>query len=392
VLSRYLHFTHCTQLCVQMDLPHHTNMLYDESMLTKEIIQRIPKVELHDHLDGGLRIQTILELAEEYDVKLPSNDPQELHDWFIRGCKQKSLKLYLEPFSVTTKVMQTQKALKRVAFEAVQDLAKENVCYAEIRFAPILHIQGGLSLEQVVQAVLDGLDQGKRHTGMPTGLILCAMRNQSPVVSKTIAELAVAFADRGVVGFDLAGDEIGYPPKKHLDAFQFIRNKNFNITIHAGEAFGVESIWQAIQLCGAHRIGHGVRLVEDMGLQGSRIEEMGSLANFILDRRIPMEMCLTSNVGTGAAKDYASHPFPIFFRNKFRVFLSSDNRLMSDTNLTKEMELAVQYYNLSLRDLEKITINAMKSAFIHHDQKLSIIYDVIKKQYSDIRQQYGVLD
>jgi adenosine deaminase len=315
-----------------------------------------------------------------------------LHDWFVRGCKQKSLSLYLQTFSVTTQVMQTTEALKRIAFEAVEDLAKEHVCYAEIRFAPILHVNKGLSLEQVVQAVLDGLQQGTRHTGMPTGLILCAMRNQSPAVSHTIAELAVAFADRGVVGFDLAGDEIGYPPKKHLDAFQFIRNKNFNITIHAGEAFGVESIWQAVQLCGAHRIGHGTRLVEDMNLDGYRIENMGSLANFILDRRIPLEMCLTSNVGTGAAKDYASHPFPLFFRNKFRVFLCSDNRLMSDTNLTKEMELAVQYYNLNIRDLEKITINAMKSAFIHHDQKLTIIYDVIKKGYAEIRTRYGLLD
>ncbi len=367
-------------------------MLYDMSMITKEIIQQVPKVELHDHLDGGLRVQTILELAKQQDVKLPSDDPQKLHDWIIRGCKQKSLSLYLEPFAITTKVMQTKEALRRVAFEAVEDLASEHVCYAEIRFAPILHTNQGLSLEEVVQSVLDGLQWGTRQTGMPVGLILCAMRNQSPAVSHTIAELAVAFADRGVVGFDLAGDEMGYPAKKHLEAFQFIRNKNFNITIHAGEAFGVESIWQAIQVCGAHRIGHGTRLVEDMSLDGTRIEEMGSLANFILDRRIPLEMCLTSNVGTGAAKDYASHPFPIFYRNKFRVFLCSDNRLMSDTTLTKEMELAVQYYNLTIRDLEKITINAMKSAFIHHDQKLELIYNVIKKGYSSIRDKYGILD
>ncbi len=361
-------------------------------MVTKEIIKQVPKVELHEHLDGGLRINTILELAKKQNVTLPSEDPQELYQWFVRGGKQKSLTLYLQPFGLTTAVMQTREALERVAFESVEDLASENVCYAEIRFAPILHTNNGLSLEEVVQAVLDGLRQGTRKTGMPTGLILCAMRNQSPSVSKTIAELAVAFADRGVVGFDLAGDEIGYPPKKHIDAFQYIRSKNFNITIHAGEAFGVESIWQAVQVCGAHRIGHGVRLVEDMTLDGSKIEDMGLLANFILDRRIPMEMCLTSNVGTGAVKDYASHPFPIFFRNKFRVFLSSDNRLMSDTNLTKEMEIATEYYNLTIWDLEKITINAMKSAFIHHDQKLSIIYDVIKKQYSDIRSKYGILN
>ncbi len=367
-------------------------MQYDKPMVTKEIIKQVPKVELHDHLDGGLRIQTIISLAKSQGITLPTEDPEELHQWFVRGGKQKSLSLYLESFALTTKIMQNSAALHRVAFEAVEDLAAENVCYAEIRFAPILHTEEGLSLEEAVQAVLDGLQQGTRKTGMPTGLILCAMRNQSPSVSKSIAELAVAFADRGVVGFDLAGDEIGYPAKKHLDAFQFIRSKNFNITIHAGEAFGVESIWQAVQLCGAHRIGHGVRLVEDMGIEGTRIEKMGSLAAFILDRRIPMEMCLTSNVGTGAVKDYDSHPFPILFRNKFRVFLCSDNRLMSDTTVTKEMELAVQYYNLTIRDLEKITINAMKSAFIHHDQKLSIIYDVIKQQYAEIRQKYDLQD
>ncbi len=361
-------------------------------MLTKEIIRQVPKVELHDHLDGGLRIKTILELAQEYGVSLPSIDEQELQSWFVRGCRQKSLSLYLETFSVTLSVMQSAKALERVAFEAVEDLSREHVCYAEIRFAPNLHLEQGLSAGDAVQAVLDGLQRGKKETGMPTGLILCAMRNQSSALSLATAELAVAFCDRGVVGFDLAGDESGYPPKKHLQAFQYIRNKNFNITIHAGEAFGVESIWQAVQLCGAHRIGHGTRLIEDMTLEGTYIEETGSLANFIRDRRIPMEMCLTSNIGTGVATDYAHHPFPIFLRNQFRVFLCTDNRLMSDTTLTREMEIAVEYYNLSLRDLEKITINAMKSAFIHHDQKLDIIYTVIKKGYQAIRTEYGILD
>ena len=374
------------------NLLSNTGLLYDESMLTKEIIQQVPKVELHDHLDGGLRITTILELAKKYDVSLPCEDAQGLQSWFVRGCKQKSLSLYLETFSVTTSVMQTREALERVAFEAVEDLAKESVCYAEIRFAPNLHLEKGLTPKDAVQAVLDGLDRGRKKTGMPSGLILCAMRNQSPALSLATAELAVAFCDRGVVGFDLAGDESGYPPKKHLQAFQYIRNKNFNITIHAGEAFGVESIWQAVQLCGAHRIGHGTRLIEDMSLEGNHIEETGSLANFIRDRRIPMEMCLTSNVGTGVATDYAHHPFPIFLRNQFRVFLCTDNRLMSDTTLTREMEIAVEYYNLTLRDLEKITINAMKSAFIHHDQKLEIIYTMIKKGYQQIRTQYGIQD
>ncbi|MFA6844286.1 MAG: adenosine deaminase [Sphaerochaetaceae bacterium] len=359
-------------------------------MVTKEIIKEIPKVELHDHLDGGLRVQTVIDLAKEYKVKLPYENPQDLHSWFVKGGNQKNLSLYLESFSLTTAVMQTTEALYRVAFEAVEDLSQEHVCYAELRFAPMLHLSKGLKPEEVVQSTLDGLMAGGKATGLKVGLILCALRNQAPSVSLQVAELAVAFRDRGVVGFDLAGDEMGYPPKKHLEAFQYIRNKNFNITIHAGEAFGVESIWQAIQLCGALRIGHGTRLVEDMQLQGTHIEQMGSLSHFILDRRIPMEMCLSSNVGTGAVQDYPSHPFPLFFRNNFRVFLCCDNRLMSDTTLTKEMELAVKYFDLTFNDLEKLTINAMKSAFIHQDEKLVIIYDVIKKRYAELRKKYSI--
>ncbi len=361
-------------------------------MLTSALIKQLPKVELHDHLDGGVRVETIIALAKKYSITIPSDDPKTLKQWFAEGGKQKSLTLYLQAFGVTISVMQTKEALKQIAFEAVEDLAEQNICYAEIRFAPNLHTSGGLTMEETVQAVLDGLDQGTRQTGVPIGLILCAMRSQSPELSVEVANLAVAFADRGVVGFDLAGDEAGNPPKKHLSAFQFIRSKNFNITLHAGEAFGVESIWQAVQICGSHRIGHGVRLVEDMMIDGSKIIEMGSLANYILDRRIPMEMCLSSNVGTGAVASFSEHPFPILYRNRFRVFLCVDNRLMSDTTLTKEMEIAVEYYNLTIRDLEKITINAMKSAFLHHQERLEIIYDVIKTRYAEIRGQYGITD
>ena len=359
-------------------------------MITYDMIRRVPKVELHDHLDGGLRPSTIIELAKEYDVELPSWDEAELKEWFVRGCKQKSLPLYLETFAVTTAVMQTKEALYRVAVEAMEDYKKENVVYAEIRFAPALHTQKGLNLEEVVTAVLRGLDEGRRRTGVQYGLILCAMRHEPPESTLEIAELAVAFSEKGVVAYDIAGDECGHPPKKHIDAFRYIRQKNFNITIHAGEAFGVESIWQAIQICGAHRIGHGVRLIEDMTTEGGRILKMGSLSQFIQDRRIPMEMCLTSNVGTGAVESYATHPFPLFFKNSFRVFLCSDNRLMSDTNLTKEMDIAVREYGLTFRDLEKISINAMKSAFIHHPKKIEIIYDVIKKEFADLRNEYGI--
>ena len=363
---------------------------YNFPMVTKEMIRRIPKVELHDHLDGGLRVPTIIELAEKDGITLPSFDEQELRQWFVRGCRQKSLSLYLETFAYTTAVMQSKENLERIAYEAVQDLHKENVVYAELRFAPELHTKKGLNLEEVVTAVLSGLDRGREETGMQYGLILCAMRNENPDNTLEIAELAVAFSDRGVVAFDIAGDEYGHPPKKHIEAFRYIRSKNFNITIHAGEAFGLESIWQAIQICGAHRIGHGVRLVEDMVLENNSLVKLGSLSQFILDRRIPMEMCLSSNVGTGAAESYEKHPFPIFFKNNFRVFLCTDNRLMSDTTLTKELTIAAEKYNLSFRDLEKISINAMKSAFIHHDEKIRIIYDVIKKQFADLRKEYEI--
>jgi adenosine deaminase len=361
-------------------------------MLTKELISRVPKVELHDHLDGGLRPSTIIELADAHRIGLPSRNPTELASWFARGCIQKSLPLYLETFAVTVSVLQTPEALKRVAIEALEDLAADGVVYAEIRFAPILHTAKGLSMEEVVEAVLEGMDEGKRRSGIAYGVILCSLRNQNPSLSLQVAKLAVAYRFRGVVGFDLAGDESGYPPKKHLEAFQYIRNQNFNITIHAGEGFGLESIWQAIQVCGAHRIGHGTRLIDDMTIEGTKIEKMGSLAHFIRDRRIPIEMCLSSNVGTGAAPDFANHPFNIFFHNNFRVFLSVDNRLMSDTTLTKEMELASDYYGLTLRDLEKITVNAMKSAFIHHNEKIKIIFDVIKKGYADLRKQWDLTD
>lgn len=357
-------------------------------MLSREIIHRIPKVELHEHLDGGLRTETIIELADKRGIKIPSCNNEELASWFHRGCMQKSLSLYLETFSVTTSVMQDKESLFRISKEEIEDLAKENVVYAEIRFAPSLHTKGGLSMEEVVTTVLEGLKAGKKECKVEFGLILCAMRHEEPSTTLKTAELAVAFRNRGVVGFDLAGDEYGHPAKKHIEAFQYIKNRNFNITIHAGEAFGVESIWQAVEICGAHRIGHGVRLVEDMTIEDGEIKKMGTLAHYIKDKRIPLEMCLSSNVGTGAVESYETHPFPILFRNNFRVFLSSDNRLMSGTDLTKEMEIASDRYCLDIHDLEKITINAMKSVFIHHDEKLRIIYDVIKKGYREIREEF----
>jgi adenosine deaminase len=355
-------------------------------MVTEEMIRRLPKVELHDHLDGGLRSATIIELARKNHVELPTQEPEQLAAWFHRGADRKSLALYLEGFSLALAVMQTEEALERVAFEALEDRAEDNIIYAELRFAPVLCTAGGLNLETVVRSVLRGLEQGKRETGVEYGLILCGMRDQT--VSLETAELAVSFRDKGVVGFDLAGDEYGHPPKKHLDAFEFIRRMNFNITIHAGEAFGMDSIWQAIQYCGAHRIGHATRLREDMMIHGTRIEKMGSLAHFVRDKRIPLEMCLSSNVHTGAVSSLDDHPFPVYYRNNFRTMLCTDNRLMSNTTLGREMHLAVTHYNLTLRDLEKITINAMKSSFIHHDDRIKIIYDVLKPRFTRVREEF----
>ncbi|TFG65137.1 MAG: adenosine deaminase [Spirochaetales bacterium] len=361
-------------------------------MVTEEMIRRIPKVELHDHLDGGVRPETIIELAKEYKVELPAQTPDALASWFHRGADRKSLALYLEGFGVTLSVMQTREALERIAFETMEELAKDNVVYAEIRFAPVLHLNQGLNLESVVESVVKGLERGSKATGIRYGLIICAMRHMDAKTSLEMAELAVDFRNRGVVGFDIAGDENGHPPKKHIEAFLYIRRMNFNITIHAGEAFGVESIWQSVQICGAHRIGHATRLKEDMVIQGSRIENMGSLSSFIRDRRIPLEMCLSSNVQTGAAVSLDEHPFHIYYRNDFRVIICTDNRLMSNTSLTKEMHLAVTHYNLSFRDLEKITINSMKSAFLHHDERIRVIYDVLKPKFASIRRELNLMD
>ncbi len=349
------------------------------------MVNKIPKVELHDHLDGGVRPETVIELAKKYNIDLPSNNADELTTWFARGADRKNLSLYLEGFSVTLSVMQTAEALQRIAREALEDLAADGVIYAEIRFAPVLHTRGDLNLESVVSAVLKGLDEGKEKTGVMYGLIICAMRDRSD--SLEMAELASNFREKGVVGFDIAGDEYGHPPKKHIEAFRYIRQKNFNITIHAGEAFGIESIWQAIQICGTHRIGHATRLIEDMVVHGTRIEKMGTLSHFIRDKRIPMEMCLSSNVQTGAAGSFDTHPFHTYYRNDFRALLCTDNRLMSSTNLGNEMFLAVQHYNLTLRDLQKVTINAMKSAFLHHDNRIKIIYDVLKPQFTRIKEE-----
>lgn len=355
--------------------------------LKKEFIRTLPKVLLHDHLDGGLRPQTVIELAKDVGYKkLPTTDAGELAEWFHRGATRGSLPLFLEGFEHTCGVMETEKALERVAYEMMEDMKNDGVVYVETRFAPIFHTGKGLHWETIVKAVLRGLEKGKKKFGVQYGLILCAMRNMKPSLSQEIAELAVDFRDRGVVGFDLAGEEGGYPPKKHVDAFHYIQRENFNITIHAGEAFGKESIWQAIQWCGAHRIGHATRLIEDMKVKDGQVMSMGRLAQYVLDKRIPLEMCLTSNVHTGAVDKVENHPFGIYYRYKFRVTLNTDDRLMSNITLTDEYHTAADVFGLKLDELEKLTINAMKSAFIPNKQRIAIIYDVLKPGYVKARE------
>lgn len=355
--------------------------------LTDAFIQSFPKVLLHDHLDGGVRPQTAIELARDQRYnELPTTDAGELAEWFHRGARRGSLPLYLEGFAHTCGVMQTKEALERVAYEMMEDMHADGVVYVETRFAPLFHTAGKLHRDEVVSAVLKGLERGKQDFAVEYGLIICAMRNMQ--VSEELAELAVDFRERGVVGFDLAGEEGGFPPKKHVDAFHYIQRANFNITIHAGEAFGKESIWQAIQWCGAHRIGHATRLIEDMTLDPgdrTKVISMGHLAQYILDKRIPLEICLSSNVDTGAVESVEQHPFGIYYRYKFRVTLNTDDRLMSDTTLTKEFRVAHQAFRLGLDDFEKITINSMKSAFIPYNRRIELIYDIIKPGYSRAR-------
>jgi adenosine deaminase len=261
------------------------------------------------------------------------------------------------------------------------------VVYVETRFAPVFHTEKGLHWDDVVSAVLKGLERGKSDFKVEYGLIICAMRNMR--LSQEMAELAVDYRTRGVVGFDLAGEEGGFPPKKHVDAFHYIQRENFNITIHAGEAFGKESIWQAIQWCGAHRIGHATRLIEDIGFQKEgkqKAVRMGYLAQYVLDKRIPLEICLTSNVDTGAVKTIEDHPFGFYHKYKFRVTLNTDDRLMSDTTLTREFKIAHQVFGLTFEDIEKLSINAMKSAFLPYNRRIKLIYDIIKPGFAAARQ------
>jgi adenosine deaminase len=349
--------------------------------LSLDEIRAVPKVLLHDHLDGGLRPATVVELAREigYD-KLPSSDPDEVAAWLTRGARRGHLKYYLDAFQHTVAVMQTREALVRVAAECAEDLAADGVVYAEVRFAPELHVAGGLSLDQVVEAVLEGFRRGSSGRGIIVYALLTAMRTAAR--SLEIAELAVRYRDQGVVGFDIAGAEAGSPPSRHLDAFQYVARENFHITIHAGEGFGLPSIWEALQWCGAERLGHGVRIVDDIRISSDGTVSLGRLAAYVRDRRIPLEMCPTSNVQTGAAPSIAEHPIGLLTRLRFRVTVNTDNRLMSGTSMSLELQKLVDAFGYTVADLRWFAINAMKSAFLPFDERLRIIDHQIKPAYA----------
>lgn len=341
---------------------------------------------MHDHLDGGLRPETIVELASEYGYRgLPTTDPEELRRYFVSETPRRDLVRYLEGFAHTVGVMQHKEALERVALECVEDLANDGVVYAEVRFAPELHTEAGLELDEVVAAVLSGFNSGMAATaasGRPIVVraLLSAMRTAAR--SLEIAELAVAYRDIGVCGFDVAGAEAGYPPTRHLDAFQFVQRENFHATLHAGEAFGLPSIWEALQYCNAERLGHGVRIVDDVSVEPDGTTRLGRLASYVRDRRVPLELCPTSNVHTGVVSSLAEHPIGLLFGLRFRVTVNTDNRLMSGVTLSSEFAKLAETFDWGWSDLSWLTINAIKSAFYPFDDRLALINQTIKPGFA----------
>jgi len=344
--------------------------------ITKDLLQKLPKVELHCHLDGSLISKTIVELAEKQKVNLPSKDPDELNKILSLGDKRVSLEEYLEKFKITLSVLQTPESLERTTFELIEDIAKENVRYIEVRYSPILHTEKGMTPEESVDAVLKGLRTGENEFGVKSGIIICGIRSISPEISLQLAKLTLKYKNKGVVGFDLAGAEENFPAKDHKEAFFFILNNNLNATIHAGEAFGPSSIHQAIHYCGAHRIGHGTRLKEDVDLM-----------NYVADHRITLEVCLTSNWQTRSVASLKEHPFKFYYDRDIRVTLNTDNRLMSNTTLTKEFYLAHELFDLSLHDFRKLTITAMKSSFLPHNQRKKMIRSIAE----ELEDEFGLM-
>jgi len=329
---------------------------------TLEYIHSLPKVELHCHLDGSIRLNTLIELAQQNKIKLPSFEPAELKQILKLGQNYDSLEDYLKVFDYTLSVMQGKDELYRTAWELAEDAAAENCRHIEVRYSPILHIKQGLGLTEVMEAVLQGLADAGRKFNIHTGVIVCGIRNINPETSMRLAELSVAYKNRGVVGFDLAGAEHNFPAKDHVEAFYLIHNNNINCTVHAGEAYGPESIHQALHYLNAHRIGHGTRLKED-----------GDLLNFVNDHRIPIEMCPTSNVQTNAVPSLSRHPLDFYLDFGVRVTVNTDNRLMSDTTVSEELYRISQEFGLSRNEVKKIILNGFKSAFMHHQEKSRMI-------------------
>ena len=358
-----------------------------------QLVATLPKVLLHDHLDGGLRPATVVELADEVGHPLPATDPAELGAWFVRAAGAGSLDRYLETFAHTVAVMQTAPALRRVAAEAIEDLAADGVVLAEVRFAPELHTTAGLTMAQVVDAVLEGFAEGVHRAAaagrtIRAGAIVSAMRQAGS--SREVAELALATRDRGVVGFDIAGPEAAFPPALHAEAFALVREALFPVTVHAGEDGALESIAQAVQVAGALRLGHGVRIVDDLhddlggpdGDLGS--VRLGPLAHWVRDRRIALETCPSSNIQTGAARDVATHPVTRLLRLGFAVTVNTDNRLQSGTTLGREMSLLVSQAGWTLEDLRRVTTTAAHHAFVHQDERTALIDEIITPGFARV--------
>ena len=336
--------------------------------LTREFVQKLPKTDLHVHLDGSVRINTILDLAKKINIQLPTMDPGELRKLIVCDEHTRSLEEYLRGFDIVNLVLQTKEGLYRAAYELAEDAANENVRYMEVRFSPILHTKKGLKMTEITQSVIDGLRQAEREFPIETGVIICGLRNMDPTTSIKLAELAVAFKNRGVVGFDLAGSEFNYPAKEHKEAFELSLKNNLNITIHAGEAYGPDSIHQAVHYCGAHRIGHGTRLVED-----------GDLLNYVNDHRIPLEICIKSNFHTKAVPNIQSHPIDFYIDYGLRVTINTDNRTISDTTVTDEYMLAINELHLDYTTIKNVILNGFKSAFLPYKERVRLINETLRE-------------
>ena len=344
--------------------------------ITHALLKRLPKVELHCHLDGSLRVPTILDLAKKDKVALTTSNSYELSKLLVIGKTRGSLEDYIKRFDITLSVMQTPQALSRTAYELIEDVSKENVRYIEIRYSPILHTEKGMTMGESVEAVRNGLKRGQKDFGVKSGIIVCGIRNISAAASLKLADLTVRYKNKGVVGFDLAGAEENFPAKDHQEAFYMILNNNINATIHAGEAYGPSSIHQAIHHCGAHRIGHGTRLKENKDLM-----------NYVNDHRITLEICLTSNWQTRSIRSLKYHPLKYYYDQGIRVTINTDNRLMSGTTLTKEFLLAHKLFGFKLHDFREMIIMAMKSAFIPYAERKQLI----RKIAGELEQEFGLM-